>query len=54
MNAAYDIFINFAPMNRKGIIALSPIGIFLMIYAVSGVLAGDFYQVPISVVFTLT
>ena len=41
-------------MKKKGIIALSPIAVFLLVYVVAGVLAGDFYKVPISVAFLLT
>lgn len=39
---------------KNGLIALSPIAVFLLVYVLAGVLAGDFYQVPISVAFVLT
>lgn len=39
---------------KKGLLSLSPLGVFLMVYVVAGVVAGDFYRVPISVAFLLT
>lgn len=39
---------------RKGLLALSPIAVFLIIYVVAGIVAGDFYRVPISVAFLIT
>ncbi len=39
---------------KKGILALSPIIVFLAVYVVTSIIAGDFYQVPISVAFLIT
>ena len=39
---------------KKGLLSLSPLAVFLMVYVVAGVVAGDFYRVPISVAFLLT
>jgi len=36
-----------------GLLALSPIMVFLVVYLVSSILAGDFYKVPVSAVFLL-
>ena len=38
----------------KGLLSLSPILVFLTIYVVASIIAGDFYKVPISVAFLLT
>ncbi len=38
----------------KGLLSLSPILVFLTIYVVASIFAGDFYKVPISVAFLLT
>ena len=43
----------FAAM-KKGLLALSPIAVFLAVYVVASIIAGDFYKVPISVAFLLT
>lgn len=43
----------FAAMNR-GLLSLSPILVFLAIYLVGGIAAGDFYSVPIVVAFLAT
>lgn len=37
--------------NIKGIIALSPLLVFIAIYLATSIIAGDFYKVPISVAF---
>jgi len=37
----------------KGLFALSPLLVFVAIYLISSIVAGDFYKVPISVVFML-
>ncbi len=37
--------------NRKGLLALSPLMVFVVLYLVVSVLAGDFYAVPICVAF---
>ena len=39
---------------KNGLLALSPIAVFLTVYVVTSVIAGDFYQVPISVAFLIT
>lgn len=41
-------------MNRKGIIALSPLAVFILLYLVTSIVAGDFYKVPITVAFMLS
>ena len=38
---------------RQGLLALSPLAVFLMLYLVLSLCAGDFYAVPISVAFML-
>ncbi|MDE7153730.1 MAG: Na+/H+ antiporter NhaC family protein [Muribaculaceae bacterium] len=35
--------------SRRGLLALSPMAVFLLSYVVTGVIAGDFYKMPISV-----
>lgn len=37
--------------HAKGLLALSPIAVFLVIYLVSSIIAGDFYRVPVSSAF---
>ncbi len=39
---------------KKGLLALSPIAVFLVAYVVTSLIAGDFYKVPISVAFLVT
>ena len=39
---------------KKGLLALSPIAVFLAVYVVTSIVAGDFYKVPISVAFLIT
>ena len=39
---------------KKGLLALSPIAVFLTVYVVTSIIAGDFYKVPISVAFLIT
>ena len=36
---------------KKGIIALSPLAVFIILYLVTSIIAGDFYKVPITVAF---
>jgi Na+/H+ antiporter NhaC len=36
---------------RKGLIALSPLAVFVLLYLVTSIIAGDFYKVPITVAF---
>ena len=38
-------------MNKKGIIAISPLLVFVCLYLVTSIVAGDFYKVPITVAF---
>ena len=35
----------------KGLLAVSPLVVFLLVYLVSSVIAGDFYKVPVSAAF---
>lgn len=37
--------------NRHGLIALSPLLVFMLMYLVGGIVAGDFYKMPITVAF---
>ena len=37
----------------KGLLALSPLVLFMLIYLLSSIVAGDFYKVPVSAVFVL-
>ena len=39
---------------RKGLIALSPLFLFIVIYLVLSLWAGDFYKVPITVAFLVS
>lgn len=39
---------------KKGIIALSPIIVFILFYLVTSIIAGDFYKIPITVVFMVS
>ena len=41
-------------MNKKGIIALSPLAVFILLYLVTSIIAGDFYKIPITVAFLLS
>ena len=36
---------------KKGLLALSPLGVFVVMYLVTSIIAGDFYKVPITVGF---
>lgn len=38
-------------VNKKGIIAISPLIVFVCLYLVTSIIAGDFYKVPITVAF---
>ncbi|MBQ0081353.1 MAG: Na+/H+ antiporter NhaC family protein [Alistipes sp.] len=38
---------------KNGLLALSPLVLFLVIYVTSSVMAGDFYRIPISAVFAI-
>ena len=40
-------------MTKKGLVALSPLAVFIAIYLVSGLVAGDFYRVPVTVAFMI-
>ena len=37
--------------NRKGLLALSPLFVFIFFYLILSLIAGDFYKVPITVAF---
>ena len=37
----------------KGLLAVSPLAVFLLAYLVSSLIAGDFYKVPVSAAFLL-
>ena len=39
---------------KKGLIALSPLGVFIILYLVTSIIAGDFYKVPITVAFMVS
>jgi Na+/H+ antiporter NhaC len=39
--------------NKKGILALSPLVVFIVLYLVLSLIAGDFYKVPITVAFMI-
>lgn len=41
-------------MKSNGLLALSPIAVFLAVYVVTSIVCGDFYKVPISVAFLIT
>ena len=41
-------------MKSKGLIALSPLGVFVILYLVTSIVAGDFYKVPITVAFMVS
>ena len=45
---------NIKRLDRKGIIALSPLAVFIVLYLVTSIIAGDFYKVPITVAFLLS
>ena len=36
---------------KKGLLALSPLAVFIILYLVTSIIAGDFYKVPITVAF---
>lgn len=40
--------------NKKGLVALSPLLVFILIYLVTSIVACDFYKIPISVAFMLS
>lgn len=40
--------------HKKGLIALSPLLVFVALYLVTSIIAGDFYKVPITVAFMLS
>ena len=39
--------------NKKGLLALSPLLVFILLYVSLSVIAGDFYQVPITIIFMI-
>ena len=38
---------------RKGLFALSPIAVLLLVYVVGSIVAGSFYSIPIAVAFII-
>lgn len=40
--------------NKKGLIALSPLLVFVVLYLLTSIIVGDFYKVPITVAFMLS
>ncbi len=50
----FGTFIIYIMTNRKGILALSPLLVFLTVYLVTSIVAGDFYKIPISVAFMIS
>ena len=41
-------------MRNKGLIALSPLGVFIAFYLVTSIIVGDFYKIPITVAFMVS
>jgi Na+/H+ antiporter NhaC len=41
-------------VKNKGLIALSPLGVFIVLYLVTSIIAGDFYKMPITVAFMVS
>jgi len=39
---------------KKGLIALSPLGVFIAFYLITSLIAGDFYKIPITVAFMVS
>ena len=39
---------------KKGLIALSPLFVFIAFYLVTSIIAGDFYKIPITVAFMVS
>lgn len=52
-NGNIQFILSHTMSNKKGILSLSPLVVFIAIYLVSSIVAGDFYKVPISVAFML-
>ena len=40
--------------NKKGIIALSPLIVFIVLYLVTSIIAQDFYKIPIVIAFLVS
>ena len=40
--------------NKKGLLALSPLIVFIVMYLVTSIVAGDFYKIPITVAFMMS
>ena len=40
--------------NKKGLLALSPLFVFIVMYLVTSIVAGDFYKIPITVAFMIS
>ena len=45
------LFVVLQSNMKKGLLALSPLGVFVVMYLVTSIVAGDFYKVPITVAF---
>lgn len=45
---------NTSEMNKKGLLALSPLILFITLYLALSIAAGDFYKVPMTVVFLIS
>ena len=39
--------------NKKGLFALSPLFVFILVYLVGSLIAGDFYKIPLTVAFLI-
>ena len=39
---------------KKGLIALSPLFVFIAFYLITSIIAGDFYKIPITVAFMVS
>ena len=40
--------------NKKGLLALSPLLVFIALYLITSIIAHDFYKVPITVAFMIS
>lgn len=52
--ARYELCKLFWMNKRKGIIALSPLLVFVVFYLLGSIIAGDFYKIPITVAFLIS
>ena len=51
---ASGFFCNFVGDMKKGLLALSPLMVFIVLYLATSIIAGDFYRVPITVAFMVS